>query len=100
MMTSTISLDSLFSLISGMSLRDRRWLSQQLLKQLQADEEKAKRDWDALVSSRPSLEEEDNTRLDAALARISGDWGGDKNPVEIANELRQGSDMVREVEVW
>ena len=93
-------MDSLFSLISGMSIRDRRWLSQQLLLQLQADEEKAKKEWNVLLSSRPSWKEEDDARLDAALARLSGDWGGDKNPVEIANELRQGSEMVREVETW
>lgn len=100
MMTTTISMDSLFSLISGMSIRDRRWLSQQLLQQLQVDEEKAKKEWNELLSSRPSWEEEDNARLDAALARISGEWGGDKTPVEIANELRQGPEMVREVETW
>ncbi len=40
------------------------------------------------------------TRLDAILARISGDWGGDKEPLDIANELRQGAEMVRNVESW
>lgn len=100
MMTTTISMDSLYSLISGMSIPDRRWLSQKLLQQLQADEVKAEKEWNELLSSSPSWEEEDNARLDAALARLSGGWGGDKNPVEIANELRQGSEMVREVELW
>ena len=41
-----------------------------------------------------------NERLDAALARFHGDWGGEKDPVEIARELRQGPEMVRDVETW
>ena len=44
--------------------------------------------------------DDQNERLDAALARFHGDWGGDKDPVEIAKELRQGPDMVRDVETW
>ena len=41
-----------------------------------------------------------NAKLDAFLAKISGDWGGDKSATEIANELRQGPEMVRDVETW
>ena len=41
-----------------------------------------------------------NERLDAALAKFSGDFGGNKDAMEIAQELRQGADMVREVETW
>ena len=44
--------------------------------------------------------DDQNERLDAALARFHGDWGGDKDPVEIARELRQGPEMVRDVETW
>ena len=39
-------------------------------------------------------------RLDRALARFHKDWGGDKDPMEIARELRQSPEMVREVETW
>ena len=38
--------------------------------------------------------------LDASLAKFHGDWGGDKDPLEIANELRHGPEMVRDVETW
>ena len=33
---------------------------------------------------------DDNKRLDAALAKFSSDWGGNGTPQEIAEELRQG----------
>jgi len=33
---------------------------------------------------------DDDKRLDAALAKFSSDWGGDGTPQEIAEELRQG----------
>ena len=38
--------------------------------------------------------------LDAALARFHKDWGGDKDPMVIAKELRQSPVMVREVVTW
>jgi len=38
--------------------------------------------------------------LDATLARFHKDWGGEKSPIEIANELRQGAEMVKEVGTW
>lgn len=44
--------------------------------------------------------DDQNERLDAALARFHGDWGGDKDPIEIARGLRQGPEMVRDVETW
>ena len=44
--------------------------------------------------------DESDLRLDAALARFHKDWGGNKNPVEIANELRQGPELVNDVETW
>ena len=33
---------------------------------------------------------DDDKRLDAALAKFSSDWGGDGTPQEIAEDLRQG----------
>lgn len=41
-----------------------------------------------------------NKRLDAALAKFHKDWGGNKDAMEAAQELRQGAEMVREVETW
>lgn len=47
-----------------------------------------------------SSKENDKALLDSALAKFSGDWGGDKDAMEIARELRQGSDIVRNVDTW
>ncbi len=46
------------------------------------------------------LVEDDNARLDEALAKFSGDFGGSADAITIAKELRQGADMVKEVEAW
>lgn len=40
----------------------------------------------------------DDNMLDAALAKFSGDFGGSKDAREVARELRQGAEMVRDVE--
>ena len=45
-------------------------------------------------------EVDDNEKLEAALAKFSGDWGGDETPEKIAEELRQGVENQRTVEVW
>ncbi|MBP5502935.1 MAG: hypothetical protein J6Y24_09140 [Bacteroidales bacterium] len=47
-----------------------------------------------------SSKENDKALLDSALAKFSGDWGGEKDAMEIARELRQGSDIVRNVDTW
>lgn len=47
-----------------------------------------------------SSKENDKALLDSALAKFSGDWGGEKDAMEIARELRQGSDKVRNVDTW
>ena len=39
-------------------------------------------------------------RLEAALAKFSGDWGGNGTPEEIAKELKQGVVNNRTVEAW
>ena len=44
--------------------------------------------------------EDDNARLDEALAKFSGDFGGSADAMTVAEELRQGADMVKEVETW
>ena len=43
---------------------------------------------------------DDDKRLDAALAKFSSDWGGDGTPQEIAEDLRQGIVNSRTVEEW
>jgi len=43
---------------------------------------------------------DDDKRLDAALAKFSSDWGGNGTPQEIAEELRQGIVNSRTVEEW
>lgn len=42
----------------------------------------------------------DNEMLDAALAEFSGDFGGNRDAREVAGELRQGAEMVRDIETW
>ena len=44
-------------------------------------------------------EDDDNEKLETALAKFSGDWGGDGTPEKIAEELRQGVENKRTVEV-
>ena len=41
-----------------------------------------------------------NTKLDIALSKFHKDWGGNKDAMEIADELRQDFEMTREVETW
>ena len=46
------------------------------------------------------LAEDDNARLDEALKKFSGDFGGSADAMAVAEELRQGTEMVKEVESW
>ena len=55
-------------------------------------------DWTSAFSGK--YQDDSDERLDAALARFHHDWGGDKEPLEIARELRQGPEMARDVETW
>ena len=41
-----------------------------------------------------------NEKLDAALAKFHKDWGGEGSAMEIAQQIRQGADMVRVVPAW
>lgn len=54
----------------------------------------------SLVPSKKKRRKSSNERLDDALAKFSGDWGGDKTPEEIAEELREGVANDRMVEAW
>ena len=46
------------------------------------------------------LIEDDNARLDDALAKFSGDFGGSADAMTVAKELRQDAEMVKEVDTW
>ena len=45
-----------------------------------------------------NLTDDDNARLDEVLKKFSGDFGGSADAVTVAEELRQGAEMVKEVE--
>lgn len=98
--TATIPMNSLLAMLSGMSLNDRRWLAEQLTEQVEREETAAEKSWNDLLAKGSLWEDDSDERLDAALARFHKDWGGDKDPVEIAEELRQGAEMVRDIETW
>ena len=53
-----------------------------------------------IQKQKKSRKNDDDKRLDAALAKFSSNWGGDGTPQEIAEELRQGVINNRTVEVW
>ncbi len=91
---------ALLTMLNSMSRSDRRWLVSQLSEQVEREEEEAEKSWQEFLSSRTTWEEEDNANLDAFLANVSGEWGGDKEPQEIANDLRHGYEMVRNVDTW
>lgn len=98
--TGRIPMDALLTMLNTLDRHDRRWLVEQMSEQVRREEEEAKRSRQEFTSNRPTWKENSNAMLDAALARFHKDWGGEKSPIEIANELRHGSEMVKEVETW
>lgn len=99
-MVGTIPMNAVLTMLNSLSRHDRRWLVEQMSAQVAREEAEAKRSWHVSMEAAPSWKEESDARLDAALARFHKDWGGDKNPMEIANDLRQGAEMVKDVDVW
>ena len=81
----TFALNNLWTYLQGLSLSqtDREWLANKLIMAKET------------VSS-----VDDNARLDEAIAKFSGDFGGSVDAMTVAKELRQGAEMVREVENW
>ena len=81
----SFALNNLWTYLQGLSLSqtDREWLANKLIMPKET------------VSS-----VDDNTRLDEAIAKFSGDFGGSVDAMTVAKELRQGAEMVREVEKW
>lgn len=95
-----IPMDALLTMLNTLDRHDRRWLVEQMSEQVKREEEEAKKSWQEYTSNRPTWKENSDAMLDAALARFHKDWGGEKSPIEIANELRQGAEMVKEVGTW
>ena len=81
----SFALNNLWTYLQGLSLSqtDREWLANKLIMPKET------------VSG-----VDDNARLDEALAKFSGDFGGSVDAMTVAKELRQGAEMVREVENW
>jgi len=52
------------------------------------------------AKQKKARENDDDERLEAALAKFSSDWGGNGTPEQIAEELRQGVENNRTVEAW
>lgn len=88
-----IPMDALLTMLNTLDRHDRRWLVEQMSEQVKREEEEAKKSWQEYTSNRPTWKEDSDAMLDAALARFHKDWGGEKSPIEIANELRQGPDI-------
>ena len=73
----TFALNNLWAYLQGLSLsqNDREWLANKLI-----------------MPKETNLVEDDNARLDEALAKFSGDFGGSADAMTVAEELRQGAD--------
>ena len=99
-MIGTIPMDAMLTMLNSLSRRDRHWLIEQMREQVEREDAEAEKGLKEFLERPSSWKEESDARLDAALARFHKDWGGDKSPMEIADELRQGAEMVKDVEVW
>jgi hypothetical protein len=74
----TFALNNLWNYLQGLSLSqsDREWLAKKLIMPKDAN-----------------ATEDDNARLDEALKKFSGDFGGTADSMSVAEELRQGAEM-------
>jgi len=53
-----------------------------------------------LLPSKKTKAQDSDERLEAALKRFSGDWGGNSDAKEVAAELRRNVVDSRTVEAW
>ena len=70
----------------SLSQSERQWLAERLIM--------------PTTKSEAHTADKDTAWLDDALSKFHVDWGGEKEPMEIAEELRQGAELVRDVESW
>jgi hypothetical protein len=84
LMTS-FALNNLWTYLQGLSLsqNDREWLANKLI-----------------MPKETELKQDNSARLNEALKKFSGDFGGSADAMTVARELRQGSEMVKDVETW
>ena len=98
--TVPVPIDVVLSLLNSMSRSDRHWLVERIAEQERREEVEEKESLEAIATTDSAWKEESDARLASALLRFHKNWGGEKDPVEIANELRQGAEMVNDVETW
>ena len=81
----SFALNNLWTYLQGLSLsqEDREWLANKLI-----------------MPKETELMQENSSRLDEALKKFSGDFGGSADAMTVANELRQNAEMVKDVEIW
>ena len=53
-----------------------------------------------LLPSKKTKDQDSDERLEEALKKFSGDWGGNSNATEVAAELRRNVVDSRTVETW
>ena len=70
----------------SLSQSERQWLAKRLIM--------------PTTKSEAHTADKDTAWLDDALSKFHVDWGGEKEPMEIAEELRQGAELIRDVESW
>ena len=95
-----IPVNAMLAMLNSLNWHDRHWLVEQMTAQFDREEAESKKNMEELRKMASTWEERDNSNLDAFLEKISGDWGGDASVEDLAADLRQGADMVRNVEVW
>lgn len=81
----SFALNNLWTYLQGLSLsqHDREWLANKLI-----------------MPKENELKQENSARLDEALKKFSGDFGGSADAMTVAGELRQSAEMVKDVETW
>ena len=81
----SFALNNLWTYLQGLSLsqNDREWLANKLI-----------------MPKETELKQDNSVRLNEALKKFSGDFGGSADAMTVARELRQGSEMVKDVETW
>ena len=95
--TATISIKSLWTLISSMSINDRRWIADRLNKQITKEDKKQQRFLKEL--SNPVKTESDFKSYYAdKFAQFSADWGGEEDADTVAKNLRDGIAEARNVD--